>query len=465
MSPKLMVHERAAAGALAQGMAEASGLLEVCLISPGWGSSGYYSEAVLKNAGAAKVFPAGTKMFFDHAGEFERRDRPERSVLDLAATLTEDARWEDGRLVAQAQVFGPYRSLLTDEDFAATIGVSIVAYADTTIGEAEGRKGTIITELTESVSADFVTWPGRGGAILRVMESARPEAVEARAIEHGVAEASANATREALASAVSAAYAADDRYVWVGDFDESRVWFSVESNDGDALFEQGYGLDANEAAVLVEGDPTPVRRVITYVPLTQGVTESGPWEAFISTHPSKIERSRNLWDQAMAIAEATSDAPAPAGQSNAIETQGEDMANIQIEETELGRLRQDAERVPTLESERDTANRRADTADERANTAEATLAAVRILHREAANVTVSTYEETGLLANLPVSEDGTLNADTYTATVQAFVAEKNEATGAGTVTGFGDTVIESGKIAPSWGDIDARLNIPTTKEG
>ena len=128
------------------------------------------------------------------------------------------------------------------------------------------------------------------------------------------------------------------------------------------------------------------------------------------------------------------------------------MATTQIDEVELDRIRQDAERVPTLESERDTATRRA-------HTAEATLAAVRILHREAATVTVSSVEERGLLADLPLTEAGVLDEAAYAATVQAFVAEKAEAAGAGKVTGFGSTAVESTTGGDPWAEIDTRLNI------
>ncbi|MDN5931401.1 MAG: hypothetical protein L0I24_10120 [Pseudonocardia sp.] len=39
-----------------------AGRLQVALITPGWGSSGYYSAQVLENAANAQVFPAGTQI-------------------------------------------------------------------------------------------------------------------------------------------------------------------------------------------------------------------------------------------------------------------------------------------------------------------------------------------------------------------------------------------------------------------
>jgi hypothetical protein len=175
------------------------GRLRVQVITPGWGSSGYYPAGVLEAAGNAAVFPAGTQMYLDHPSWSEAQDRPERSVRDLAAVLTGPASWDEGlqALVAEAQVFAPYRDLITE--MAPAIGVSIRANAVVEQGEAEGREGTIVSELVEGVSVDFVTQAGRGGRILSVLESARPARVVERAVASGVAEATANDTREAPA--------------------------------------------------------------------------------------------------------------------------------------------------------------------------------------------------------------------------------------------------------------------------
>ena len=50
---------------------------KIQIITPGWGSSGYYSAEVLQEAAANKVIPAGTHMYLNHASESERTDRPE----------------------------------------------------------------------------------------------------------------------------------------------------------------------------------------------------------------------------------------------------------------------------------------------------------------------------------------------------------------------------------------------------
>lgn len=157
--------------------AEGPGQIFVTMITPGWGTSGYYSPAVLEAAAKNRVFPAGLHMYIDHPTDTEAVERPERSVRDLAAVLTEDARWEGGALKARARTLASQRQFIAD--LAEHIGVSIRAEADIEIGEAEGRRGRIITEFLDGGSVDFVTSAGRGGRY-QVIESARTPVSEAR---------------------------------------------------------------------------------------------------------------------------------------------------------------------------------------------------------------------------------------------------------------------------------------------
>ena len=136
--------------------------LLVHLITPGWGTSGYYPQTVLEAAGEAGVFPAGTHMYLDHPGIAEQDDRPVRSVRDLAAVLDTPARWDPavGALVAEVRVLSPYQGTLAE--MAPDIGVSIRGSAMGEYGTAEGRDGLIFTQLVEAISVDFVTRAGRG---------------------------------------------------------------------------------------------------------------------------------------------------------------------------------------------------------------------------------------------------------------------------------------------------------------
>jgi hypothetical protein len=153
----------------------ADGTIPIKVIAPGWGSSGYYPKEVLERDGP-KVFSKGLHMYLDHPTPTEESERPERSVKDLAATLTSNARWmENGSagpgLYADAQVTSPYRQFI--EEVSDKIGVSIRAAGTAESGQAEGRKGPIIKSLAQAESVDFVTRAGAGGKILQLYEAAR----------------------------------------------------------------------------------------------------------------------------------------------------------------------------------------------------------------------------------------------------------------------------------------------------
>lgn len=161
-----------------RGQQPTGGRMRIKLIDAGWGSSGYYSPAVLAEAAKNGVFPAGTHMYLDHPSATESMDRPERSVRDLAAVLTSPATFDQGALYAEARVFGPFQQLLSEQ--ADAIGVSIRAAGTAEYGEADGRDGMVVTALTEGLSVDFVTKAGRGGAIVSLLEAARAELHEDR---------------------------------------------------------------------------------------------------------------------------------------------------------------------------------------------------------------------------------------------------------------------------------------------
>lgn len=143
--------------------------MRVEIINPGWGSSGYYSADVLREA--AGRFRRGTHMYIDHPTRTEEGDRPERSIRDLAGTLATDAVWERGALRADAYVYPQYRQFLAEA--APDIGISIRGQGEGEQGEAEGRRGRIIKEITAVESIDYVTRAGRGGRIVELLESVR----------------------------------------------------------------------------------------------------------------------------------------------------------------------------------------------------------------------------------------------------------------------------------------------------
>jgi len=246
--------------------AEGTGRLLVQLITPGWGTTGYYTPEVLEEAAAEQIFPAGTQMYLDHPTYTESVERPARSVRDLAGVLVEDAVWNGQALVAQARVFDTFRHAIAE--MADSIGVSIRGGAEVSDGEAEGRRGRIVERIAEVASVDFVTRAGRGGRIIQVLESATPARVVERAISAGVAEATAENRREQLRQALNDTYATDEkRWVWVRDFDEDTVWFERDGGDQAGTWQQSYTVNDEDTVVSLTGDPVEVRAETRYVPV------------------------------------------------------------------------------------------------------------------------------------------------------------------------------------------------------
>lgn len=155
------------------------GLFDVTVIKPGWGSSGYYSEAMLREHGP-KVFTRGVAMFANHPTE-EEFSRG-RDVTKIMAKIHEDARWEDGKLKAKIKVGAPYREFV--EEYMETIGLSIFVEGNGVRGEAEGRSGFIVESLSENDpyrSLDFVVAAGAGGGVNeKIIESFRAAEAVAR---------------------------------------------------------------------------------------------------------------------------------------------------------------------------------------------------------------------------------------------------------------------------------------------
>ncbi len=153
------------------------GTIPIKIIDPGWGSSGYYSREVLQQAVNARVYAAGLQMYWNHPSKSDEKERPERDLRDLAGVLTEDARWDEHGpkgpgVYARAKVFSAYRDHVAE--MGPYIGLSHYVWGESKPGEAEGKKGDIITRIVAARSVDFVTVPGRGGAIAEAFRAARP---------------------------------------------------------------------------------------------------------------------------------------------------------------------------------------------------------------------------------------------------------------------------------------------------
>lgn len=379
------------------------------IISPGQGSSGFYAQDVIEAAGADKIFPAGTHMYFDHPAESEKFERPERSVLHIGAVTTEDAHWDDAleMLVAEYEPIAAYKALLEDKTFLGAIGLSIRAAAEV----EETSQGRVVKRIVEGKSIDFVTHAGRGGRpLLELMESARPSVINARALTHsGIEEATVNDKREALSSVVRDAYAADRTYVWLRDFDDTNAWFDIESGDDSGTYQQAYTAGEDDMPNALIGERIEVRASTTYVPVV------------------------------------------PAGQSITNESQGDTMGNIEVDEAEYRNV---TSRVTTLESERDTAIKERDEAKAEVEESRTAVRESKISTIIAeADAEFDDLQVAGLKASAPIKE-GALDEAAFKTTVDEAAARIAEANGAGRPRGNGPR-INTTDTEVSEADLDA----------
>jgi hypothetical protein len=411
--PRKSLTEDGTLGKVAEAKSDGSYLIQV--ITPGWGSSGYYSPQVLEAAGKAKVWPAGTHMYFDHPTATEDAERPSRSVKDLAAVLLEDASWNGSALVAKVKPAGLGTTVLEDSTFRSAVGVSVRASAEGDVGEAAGRKGWIVKEIFPDTfnSVDLVTHAGRGGMIL---ESAR-KAEEAGELDSD--------RRDKFRNAVRDAHASDGVDVWVEDYDDTTVYWDRWGGDDPGTFSQTY--TETDDAVELTGDPVQVRVKRTYVPVDEAETpprtveltreaaakaiaESrnvGQWMesrihlaftctademfgdgrltreerislsagigAALDAFTASVEASapqlygRDLWADPAALAEAATAVPVHPAGSNPIK----EHTMPDIEEARLRELEEAHGRVPTLEAELATQTAAREAAEHRAAVAEA----------------------------------------------------------------------------------------------
>lgn len=404
--PRKSLTEDGTLGKVTEAKSDGSYLIQV--ITPGWGSSGYYSPQVLEAAGKAKVWPAGTHMYFDHPTATEDAERPSRSVKDLAAVLVEDATWNGSALVAKAKPIGLGKSVLEDKTFREAVGVSVRASAEGDVGEAAGRRGWIVKEIFADTfnSVDVVTHAGRGGMIL---ESARKAAQEAGELDSD--------RRDKFRDAVRDAHASEGVDVWVEDYDDTTVYWDRWGGDDPGTFSQEY--TETDDAVELTGDPVKVRVKRTYVPVDEAevpprtveltreaavkaIRESrnvGQWMesrihlaftvtademfgdgrltreerialskgigAALDAFTASVEASapqlygRDLWADPAALAEAATAVPVHPAGSNPIK----EHTMPDIEESRLRELEEAHGRVPALEAERDAATARAEKAE------------------------------------------------------------------------------------------------------
>lgn len=377
---KKNISEQVAFGVAAK-PAEGVRRIKLAFITPGQGSSGYYTEAVLKQAAEDKVFPAKTQMHINHDGESTRFEHPAGDLRNLAAVFTEDATYEPGvGLVAEARVGSRYADIIGD--FAADIGVSINASAEVKPGEIEGQPVAMVERLIPSPlnRVDFVTVPGRGGRIAEVLEAMKP-VTEARNI---------------------------------GAWMEARLHSAFTT-----LADDTYG----------DGRLTRDERI----------TLSGALGDALSAFTTRIEAdapqlfTRDIWDEPATapadVQEVSSPQPAEVNQRKE-----PTVATIQIEEAEHANLKAEAGKVTGLQEENTTLK---DKLAEALNKTNRTLAEGIV--KEHLGDLDAPKLKARLIEHMPLTDTGDLDIDTFTTDVKEQAAELAEQAGAGRVTGNGAT--------------------------
>lgn len=144
---------------------------KVLLITPGRGSSGIYSEDMLKTYGP-EAFPAGSHSYIDHLSEGETR-----STMKMIGVYEKDAYWDDelGGLVSDLKPFSHFKQFVAE--VAPHAGFSISAQGNGEMVEEDGERVFRVDELLPHVtnSIDLVSYAGRGG---RLVENLLQEALK-----------------------------------------------------------------------------------------------------------------------------------------------------------------------------------------------------------------------------------------------------------------------------------------------
>ena len=251
--------------------------IRVRVIDAGTGSSGIYPASTIE--AAAPLVKRGTPIYLDHPTVTESMERPERSVKDIAGYFETGGVYdvETKAIVAEASIIPHWREAVSA--MAEHIGLSI--RADGEVQEAEGRR--VITRLNSIESVDLVTKAGRGGKVLALLESARPQTLE---------ESTHNTLRDRLDEEIRRSHGD----AMAEDVDDTYVFFRIWSGQGNRdLYRQAY--TATDTTVSLTAEKQPVARSTVYTPVEP-------------TTPTQKEAA-TVAETNIAEADASNKAPAP----------------------------------------------------------------------------------------------------------------------------------------------------------
>lgn len=440
----LITEASAPEGAAVLTEAKGPGRYLMTLITPGWGSSGYYSATMLEAAAKDGVWPKDTQQHIDHQTAEEREAKPEGSIGTLASVLLEAGRWDPnvidkatgkktGGVVAEAKVFTKWQGPI--KEMAEHIGISIVAPADRIVGEAEGRAGLIVEKLYPSPlnRVDYVTHPGRGGAI-SVIESAPVQ--EARNVGQWL-----EARMHSMFTSIADDFYGDGRLTR-----EERITLSGGLGEALAAFTARVDADA----------PQLFSRDIWEEPAAAD-TALETLRAAAANPALDQDAARALVREALVIEASPTPVTTDPGQASNNSQEGTNMAEVLIESERLNLLEESHGRVATLITERDTAIANETAANRRTAVAESTVRArdfsrqlVRDANAELSESVVSRIVGAATV-EIPLTDDLRLDTDALTESVTAariaeetYIATVAQENGLGAVRGVGAT--EASKV-------------------
>jgi hypothetical protein len=156
--------------------------VDVVLIRPGWSLNGrYYGLPCLP---AAPLFE-GVKAYANHPSREDLIKGNPRDVRDITGDYTNVRLGEQGEIRATRTVYGTAGEavwpLITRavETKRAVVGISINAVGKASPGQAEGRDGLIVEDITHANSADDVDAPAAGGKFETLVAGDMPDLTRA----------------------------------------------------------------------------------------------------------------------------------------------------------------------------------------------------------------------------------------------------------------------------------------------
>lgn len=173
-----------------------AGRWKATLITPGQGSSGHYSESVLRETGPAAL-RKGAKSFVTH----NRLENGEPDPFRMWGFLAEDAYYEEGvGLVGEIEVLPSWRDRVAEVAPHTALSVYVMGESD-----VDGN----ITSLSEAVDngVDMVVYPGRPGSELteKLYENAQKISGVEPSKNSDTSDSSADATRKVQEKAMEEA--------------------------------------------------------------------------------------------------------------------------------------------------------------------------------------------------------------------------------------------------------------------